>query len=285
MSAAQSIPIYTCHHHTARYFIEKLPNLAPDDIELKMVEIPAGSFMMGAPETEAESSNSERPQYQVSVPAFWMGKYQVTQAQWQIVAGMPQIERKLEPERSSFKVNNHPVDRVSWLEVVEFCKRLSLYTGREYRLPSEAEWEYGCRAGTVTPFHYGETITTELVNYDGNQPYGEAPKGEYRGKTTPVGKFPANSFGLHDMHGNVWEWCEDDWHYSYNDVPIEERAWIDNNNNRSQEEVRKVLRGGSWFNSARSCRSAYRDSYEARIQGYTCGFRVVCSSVRTSSFA
>ncbi len=189
---------------------------------------------------------------------------------------MPQIERKLEPEPSSFKVTNHPVENVSWLEAMEFCARLSEYTKREYRLPSEAEWEYGCRAGTVTPFHYGETITTELVNYDGNNPYGEAPKGEDRNKTTPVGKFPANSFGLYDMHGNVWEWCEDDWHDSYEGAPTDGRAWIDDNNNRSQEETRKLLRGGSWVNIAWNCRSACRIHGEARGQSFYDGFRVVC---------
>jgi formylglycine-generating enzyme required for sulfatase activity len=232
---------------------------------------------MGAPETEAESTSDERPQHEVNISRFCMGKYQITQAQWKAVAGLPQIERKLDPDPSRFKGNNLPVERVSWLDAVEFCARLSVYTGREYRLPSEAEWEYACRAGTVTPFHCGETITTALVNYNGNNPYGQAPKGEYREKTSPVGSFPPNAFGLHDMHGNVWEWCADDWHSNYNGAPTDGRAWIDDNNNRSQEEVRKLLRGGSWFHDAWFCRSAFRGSNDPRGQlNVSFGFRVVC---------
>ncbi len=273
MSQTQIIPVYRRQRHTIQYYIEGLPN----NIELKMVEIPAGSFVMGAPEEEEDSLDSERPQHEVNVPAFCMGKYQVTQAQWKAVAGLPQIERELDQDPSRFKGNNLPVERVSWLEAVEFCKRLSVHTKREYRLPSEAEWEYACRAGTVTPFHCGETITTTLVNYDGNNPYGEAPKGEYREKTTPVGSFPPNAFGLCDMHGNVWEWCEDDWHDSYEGAPVDGSAWADENGNRSQEEERrKLLRGGSWFFNARNCRSAVRVNLLARVQYDTVGFRVVC---------
>ncbi len=303
MSETQIILAYRRQRHIIQCYLEDLPN----NIELKMVEIPAGSFVMGAPEEEAESTKDERPQHEVNVPAFWMGKYQVTQAQWKAVAGLPQIERELNPDPSEFKGDNLPVECVSWLDVVEFCQRLSVYTKREYRLPSEAEWEYACRAmpsppmgkysridgsfnydGTIAlgivrtrgqiypPFHFGETITTALVNYDGNYPYGQAPKGEYRKKTTPVGSFPPNAFGLCDMHGNVWEWCEDDWHDSYTDAPTDGRAWVNNNDNRSQEEVSKLLRGGSWSIIAWYCRSAYRNRYGARLQNNNNGFRVVC---------
>jgi len=277
MSITQAIPIYTRHRHTARYFIEKLPNLAPDDIQLKMVAIPAGSFLMGAPEEEAKSNDYERPQHEVSLQGFCMGAYPITQAQWRSVASMPKIKRDIKEDPSSFEGNNLPVENVSWLEAVEFCDRLSVHTGKKYRLPSEAEWEYGCRAGTTTPFHFGETITPEIVNYDGNKRNGEAPKGEYRKKTTPVGQFPANRFGLHDMHGNVWEWCADDWHDSYKNALNDGRAWIDNDNRSQSEEGRKLLRGGSWFNHAEYCQSAYRDGSDARPQHYDIGFRVVCS--------
>ncbi len=277
MSITQAIPIYTRHRHTARYFIEKLPNLAPDDIELKMVALPAGSFLMGAPEEEAESRDSERPQHPVNVPEFLMGAYPITQEQWRAVASMPKIKQDIKKDPSRFKGSNLPVERVSWLEAVEFCDRLSVHTGKKYRLPSEAEWEYACRAGTTTPFHFGETITPEIVNYDGNNPYGEAPKGEYREKTTPVGQFPANRFGLHDMHGNVWEWCADDWHDSYKNALNDGRAWIDNDNRSQSENVRKLLRGGSWPFNARRCRSAARYFNDARYQNDTYGFRVVCS--------
>ena len=315
MSQTQIIPVYRCQRHKVQYYIEGLPNLGSNDIELKMVEIPAGSFTMGAPETEAESLDSERPQHEVNISTFCIGKYPITQAQWRIVAlTMLKTERELDPEPSEFKGDNLPVERVSWLDAVEFCKRLSVHTGREYRLPSEAEWEYACRAmpspyrkepprfdgssnfdgvhvsvgsaigsaiverkGQIyPPFHYGETITTALVNYDGNSSYGQAPKGEYREKTTPVESFLPNAFGLHDMHGNVWEWCADDWHTNYKGAPTDGRAWIDDNDNYSQEEVNKLLCGGSWVNNARVCRSAFRDSYDGRIRASNNGFRVVC---------
>jgi serine/threonine protein kinase len=122
---------------------------------------------------------------------------------------------------------------------VPICEKLSQKTGKTYRLPSEAEWEYACRAGTTTPFYFGETITTDLVNYNGNSTYASAPKGQYRQQTTPVGSFPPNAFGLYDMHGNVWEWCQDHWHDNYNGAPTDGSAWTDDNDNRS-----RLLRGG-----------------------------------------
>jgi formylglycine-generating enzyme required for sulfatase activity len=138
-------------------------------------------------------------------------------------------------------------------------------------LPSEAEWEYACRAGTTTPFHFGDTITTELANYNGNYTYGSAPKGEYRQKTTDVGTFPPNAFGLYDMHGNVWEWCQDDWHENYISAPIDGSAWIIGNDN-----LIKLLRGGSWSYNPEKCRSAYRH-YNIRDNHYfNLAFRVVC---------
>jgi len=244
---------------------------------LEMVVIPAGQFMMGAPKREKDSADNERPQHEVSVSAFLMGKYPITQAQWRVVAGLPQVKRELNPDPSNFKGDKLPVEQVSWLEALEFCARLSQHTGRDYRLPSEAEWEYACRAGTTKPFHFGETITTELVNYDGDNPYGDAPKGEYRKKTIPVGQFPANGFGLYDMHGNVWEWCADDWHNSYKGAPKDGSVWIKDNNNYEAPETRKLLRGGSWYDDAQFCRSACRSYYSARLQGNYFGFRVVCA--------
>jgi formylglycine-generating enzyme required for sulfatase activity len=270
MSEIRIIPVYRRQWHKIQCYIEDLPN----DIELRMIKIPSGRFLMGASEKEAGSGSSERPQHEVNVPTFWISKYSITQAQWKAVAAMPQIERELKLEPSEFKGDNRPVECVSWLEAVEFCKRLSEHTGREYRLPSEAEWEYACRAGTVTPFHYGETITTDLVNYDGNYPYGEAPKGEYRESTTEVGKFPGNAFGLHDMHGNVWEWCADDWHDSYEGAPKDGRAWIDENGNHYQNS--KLVRGGSWIYYAKVCRSAFRVNNGVRSRNSGIGFRVVC---------
>lgn len=172
---------------------------------------------------------------------------------------------------SHFQGSDRPVERVSWNDAVEFCHKLSQRTGQRYRLPSEAEWEYACRAGTATPFHFGETITPDLVNYDGNYPYGEAAKGKYRGETTPVGSFGvANAFGLYDMHGNVWEWCQDVWHENYNGAPTDGRVW-----ESGEDSSRRRLRGGSWFSIARNCRSADRNRNASEIRSGIIGFRVV----------
>ncbi|MEB3149288.1 MAG: formylglycine-generating enzyme family protein, partial [Sphaerospermopsis sp.] len=227
------------------YFTEKLPN----NITLDMVYIPSGTFLMGSPEDEPGRDDDESPQHQVTVQPFFMGKYPVTQAQWKAVATKcPQVNRKLKPNPSEFKENkqgnNLPVESISWYDAIEFCERLSRLTGKKYRLPSEAEWEYACRAGTTTPFHFGETITGELANYNANYTYGEEPESEYRQKTTPVGSLTANAFGLYDMHGDVWEWCYDDWHGDYNNSPNDGSPWLkrgsDKDDNHSQ-----VLRGGS----------------------------------------
>ena len=257
------------------YISENLDN----GVTLEMVSIPAGGFMMGAPSTEQDSRDSERPQHQVSVPAFFMGKYQITQAQWRQVAAFPKVKIELNPDPSTFKGDNRPVELVSWLDALEFCRRLSNKTGQEYRLPSEAEWEYACRAGTTTPFHFGETIKPELVNYDGNNPYGDAPKGKYRSQTTEVGSFKlANAFGLYDMHGNVWEWCADDWSDNYEAARTDTSIWINDIKNYEAPETLKVLRGGSWFYDAGYCRAANRLRDDARVRYYNVGFRLLLAS-------
>ncbi|MBW4513047.1 MAG: formylglycine-generating enzyme family protein [Scytonematopsis contorta HA4267-MV1] len=262
---------------TTKYFIENLGNKA----QLEMVTIPTGSFMMGSPEDELERQNSESPQHEVTIQHFFMGKYPITQAQWQAVASLEQVSHELKSDPSHFKGENRPVEGVSWLDAVEFCKRLSQYTNRAYRLPSEAEWEYACRAGTITPFHFGETIATDLANYRGTYneesqrsgSYGQGLKGIYRKETTDVGSFGvANAFGLYDMHGNVWEWCADHWHSSYEGAPTDGSAWVNegDNNNRN-----RVLRGGSWYYLPEHCRSASRNGSLA-FDDYTFGFRVAC---------
>ncbi|NEO64399.1 MAG: formylglycine-generating enzyme family protein, partial [Moorea sp. SIO4G2] len=216
----QSNLIINHHWREIQYFAEDLGN----GITLDMVAIPDGTFMMGSPETEKGHKKNESPQHQVTVKSFFMGKYPVTQAQWQSVAALPQVNRKLDPNPSRFNGKHRPVERVSWYDAVEFCERLSQYTKRPYRLPSEAEWEYACRAGTTTPFHFGETITTYLANYDGNYDYTYSfgSKGKSVQETTPVGSFGVgNDFGLYDMHGNVWEWCADHWHDNYIGAPTD----------------------------------------------------------------
>jgi formylglycine-generating enzyme required for sulfatase activity len=229
----------------ARYYVEDLGN----GVTLEMVEVPGGTFMMGSTESEVQTAfaeakrysgsaklewfTAETPRHRVTLPTFFMGRFEVTQAQWRAVMG---------GDPSAFKGDNLPVESVSWNDAKDFCARLKQRTGKAYRLPSEAEWEYACRAGTTTPFAFGETITPQVVNYDGNYPYASAPKGEYREKTVPVGSLGvANAFGLSDLHGNVWEWCEDVWHPNYNGAPDDGRAWT-----TGGDQNYRVLRGGSW---------------------------------------
>ncbi|OYD86654.1 peptidase C14 [Nostoc sp. 'Peltigera membranacea cyanobiont' 213] len=246
----------------AKDFVENLGN----GITLEMVQIPGGTFMMGSPEGEAGRYEDESPQHQVKVPGFFMGKYEITQAQYQAIM-------RINP--SQFKGEKRPVELVSWDEAVEFCKKLSQKnTEHTYRLPSEAEWEYACRAGTKTPFYFGETITTDLVNYDGRYPYGSAPKGEYRQQTTDVGKFPPNSFGLYDMHGNAWEWCLDVYNENYQGAPKDGSAWLTGKDNN-----RKLLRGGSWVKDVSYCRSAARPWNARTNRNNNVGFRVVAVAV------
>ncbi len=253
-----------------------------ETIELELVEIPGGTFLMGSLENEEGSKDSERPQHEVTVANFFMGRHPVTQAQWRVVANFPQIERQLKPEPSRFKGDNRPVERVSWYDAVEFCVRLSKHTGRKYRLPSEAEWEYACRAGTNTPFHFGQTITSQLANYNARSTYGNGSQGEYRKETTPVGSFGvANAFGLYDMHGNLWEWCLDDWHHSYQGAPTDGSAWFDDNNNDNffQKQGSVLLRGGSWNDNPENCRCASRGIVSRADRDHfisLIGFRVVC---------
>ena len=278
----------------AEYYTEDLGN----NVELAMVKIPAGKFIMGAPENELDSRNSERPQHEVTVPEFFMGRYPITQGQWKaVVETTEKIERDLKPDPSYFKDDyekynrwTRPVEQVSWLDAKEFCVRLSQKTERNYQLPSEAQWEYACRAGTTTPFHFGETITTDLANYRGKDDeenkwsgsYGRGPKGEYRKQTTPVGYFKvANVFGLYDMHGNVWEWCEDDSHDNYEGAPNDGSPWVSSNPDTTKRTT-KILRGGSWFSNPRWCRSALRNHYSSDETDVNIfGFRLVSFPPRT----
>ncbi|GHV79961.1 hypothetical protein AGMMS49944_17520 [Spirochaetia bacterium] len=243
------------------------------------VKINGGTFLMGSPSSEAERGNRE-VQHKVTVSGFYMGKYEVTQREYEAVMGT---------NPSYFKGPNLPVETVSWFDAVEYCNKRSQREGLTaaytisgsgnnrtvswnrnasgYRLPTEAEWEYACRAGTATPFSTGNNITTSQANYDGNSPYNSNAKGTYREKTTAAGSFTPNSWGLYDMHGNVWEWCWD---------------WYDDYSNGAQTEPTgaasgsyRVLRGGGWLYSAHFLRSAYRLSATPSYRTNLYGFRVV----------
>ncbi|MEB3310150.1 MAG: formylglycine-generating enzyme family protein [Snowella sp.] len=265
---------------TNQYYLEALA----DGVALAMVLVPDGSFLMGSPDTEEGYHSSQSPQHQVNISQFFMSRYPITKLQWQAVVALPKVARSLDPDCSNFTTDhNQPVEQVTWYDAVEFCQRLAQFTGKPYRLPSEAEWEYACRAQTQTPFHVGETITTEIANYSGvdweylgkvcsKGSYGSGPLGSDRRETTPVGSLKRyNDFGLGDMHGNVREWCADPWHRNYVNAPTDGRVWLENG-----DESKRVIRGGSWNRSPQKCRSAYRDRFDPNASLYDIGFRVVC---------
>jgi formylglycine-generating enzyme required for sulfatase activity len=268
-----------------------------EGVALTMLRIPAGSFEMGAPETEADSSDQERPVHRVRLGEFLLGQTTITQAHWRAVAQWQRLEHEdrvlwpesLDPDpvaelkdREHFQGEQRPVVNVSWRDATAFCQRLRLRTGHNYTLPSEAQWEYACRAGTTTAFHWGATISTKLANYDGKEVYRDGEKGEYRQRTMDVANFPANPWGLHDMHGNVWEWCADHWHDDYVDAPNDGRARVvsgdaEQNINKSKVHVNwSLLRGGSWSTHPAFCRSGFRYKVLPGGRYDIVGFRVCC---------
>jgi formylglycine-generating enzyme required for sulfatase activity len=268
--------------HKAQFFRERLSNT----VSLDMMLISSGTFLMGSSENEIDSATptlhernpNQSPQHYVTVPSFCMGKYPITQEQWRVVSNLPQVERELNPEPSEFSGGIRPVEQVSWFDAQEFCARLSKFTKREYRLPSEAEWEYACRAKTTSPFHFGETITTDLANYHGEDYYGRGSIGINREKTTSVGTFPPNVFGLHDMHGNVLEWCLDCYHQDYKGAPTDGSAWID----PDTTNMERIMRGGAWNTFPQFCCSASRAHYIPNIRrASNQGFRIACNIKKT----
>jgi formylglycine-generating enzyme required for sulfatase activity len=246
----------------AEYFTENLGN----GVTLDMVAIPGGTFQMGSNELERE-----QPIHSATVAPFYMGKYPVTQAQYEAIMGNNPSHFHFKGAGAEF-----PVEQVSWNDAVEFCQRISEKCVNLYRLPSEAEWEYACRAGTTTPFCFGETITTDLANYGGNHCYANAPKGQVPKRTTQRGMFQPNNFGLYDMHGNVFEWCADYWHKNYKGAPTDGSVWLDENENDY-----RLIRGGTWDTAPGVCRSAYRTDTSPCCRNYYIGFRVVCEAPRT----
>jgi len=233
------------------------------DVKLEMVEIPSGSFLMGSGDAETEKRENETPRHEVNLKSFYIGKFPVTQAEWSaVMKNLPEIGE-------DFRGLDLPVVNV-WLEkALEFSVRLSELTGENFRLPSGAEWEYACRAGTTTPFSCGETIPTDLANFNEEQSLKNTPIGGIRKCLTPVGSFPPNAFGLYDMHGNVWEWCADIWHENYINAPNDGSAWLTNG-----DQSYCVQRGGSWIDRASNSRSAFRVGDIAHNNDHIVGLRV-----------
>ena len=269
------------HRRRTQGFRESLGAVVDEATSLTMLWIPPGRFWMGSPEEEPQRRSAEGPQHLVQLQGFFLAQTPITQAQWREVAdwkpnkGERAWSKKLNPNPSRFNGDQRPVERVSWEDAMEFCHRISQRTSRNYTLPSEAQWEYACRTGTTTPFHWGATISTKLANYDGTKVYGDSEKGIFREETTHVGTFPANPWGLHDMHGNVWEWCADQWHDNYEGAPEDGRAWIDEGAKSNDLKLR-LLRGGSWDYRPADCRSAGRGSIHPGHRDINIGFRVCC---------
>jgi formylglycine-generating enzyme required for sulfatase activity len=227
----------------------KPPEPFTNSLGMKFVWISPGNFMMGSPKEEKERVANETQHKVTLTKGFYMGVYTVTQGEWQAVMGKnPSL---FKGERNPKGEKNLPVEMVSWNDCQEFIKKLREKDKKLYRLPSEAEWEYACRAGTTTSFYFGETISTDQANYNGNFTYGTGKKGVDREKTTPVGSFPANAWGLHDMHGNVLQWCQD-WYGDYPQKDVVDPQGPENGEDR-------VLRGGSWIGNPVFCRSAFRN--------------------------
>jgi formylglycine-generating enzyme required for sulfatase activity len=223
---------------------------------------------MGAP--SVEGYNDERPRHRAAVPDLFLGRGPITQAQWRAVMGT------LPPCRNRGAA--FPVDRVSWHDAQSFCTTLSEQTRRRYRLPGETEWEYACRAQSTSPFNTGPTVITDLANYVGVHTYADESPGLYRHHTTEAGLFPPNDFGLFDMHGNVWEWCADVWHDSYEGAPADGRPWLQGADTATA--TLRVLRGGCWHDPPNLCRSAARLKSSAGEAEDYFGLRVALSSLQ-----
>lgn len=259
--------------YQTKYFLIPLEKAEP----IEMVWIPQGSFQMGSTSDEWGHNEDESPRHSVNIKSFNMSRFSITQSQWKSVVKLPAVNRNLPLEPSTFSGGDLPIETISWEEAVEFCHRLSQEWGGVFRLPTEAEWEYACRAQTQTPFYFGETITADLANYNSvNQKYGLGPQGmeeQFIGKTTPVKTFNiSNSFGLMEMYGNLWEWCLDYYYPHYKGAPIDGSARLNPPDSSFPE---RVIRGGAWYSFPIHCRSASRDKKSQNFASNGIGFRIV----------
>ena len=251
-----------------------------NSIGMQLARIPAGEWMMGSADGLPDAQEDERPRHRVRITApFYIGRYEVTQAEFEKVMG-PDHQFFFTPGGAGetsvrgLDTSRFPAELVTWWDAIQFCDKLSfqpkeLAARRVYHLPTEAEWEYACRAGTQTAFHFGDSLGTDRANFDGTYPFGDAPPGPFRGRTVAVGSFPANQFGLYDMHGNVWEWCADWYRRDYYGAARLEDPKGPN------EGTRRVIRGGDWYSDGRDCRSAFRYADVPGGTFYALGMRVV----------
>jgi len=238
------------------------------DVCPEMVVVPPGSYRMGSPPSEQGRDSDEGPAHQVNIAySFAVGVHEVTFEEWDACVAGGGCNGHTPGDRGWGR-GQRPVIDVSWEDAQSYLQWLSGKAGKSYRLLSESEWEYVARAGTTTPFHYGSTISTEQANYNGNYTYGSGGKGVSRGKTVAAGSFPPNAFGLHDVHGNVWEWVQDCVNVNYQGAPDNGSAW------ESGDCSRRVLRGGSWDLEPWLLRSANRGGNAAGNRNYSIGFRV-----------
>ncbi len=237
--------------------------------EPEMVALPAGDFMMGSAESEVGRCADEGPQRCVDISAFRISKYEVTFDEWDACVADGGCDHN--PGDDGWGRGRRPVINVNWWDVQQYIAWLNRKTGRYFKLPSEAQWEYAARAGTDTPFSSGECLGTNQANYNGEIPYGDCPKGDNRRQTLPVGSLAPNPWGLYDMHGNVWEWTADCWADSYQGAP-------ENDTPRSADSdycVERVVRGGSWPFHGVVLRSAFRDKYYVERRNNSLGFRLI----------
>lgn len=245
-----------------RYAAEQFTEDLGSDVRLEMLVIPAGVFHMGS--ARGHGNRDEQPQHLITIKSFMMSRCLITQKQWKAIFG------RLPPCR--FKGDDLPVERVSWQDAQTFCQRFSKKTQGNYQLPSETQWEYACRAGTNTAFSFGETITTEIVNFNGEHRFRGEPRGVYGHVTTAGGTFPPNAFGLYDMHGNLWEWSADSWLDDYTSSPRDGSSY------QNRDSRYRVVRGGSWHEPPELCRSATRLRVLQSDAEEVIGFRVVCDN-------